>query len=75
MSELIWLIIWLVCALLVAGALLGVVRAVLATPPFANVQPYANVIYALVVLLIVLVLVSMFMNGVPIGFNLERHRG
>lgn len=59
------LIIWLIVVLLVAGAILGVVRAVLATPLFRDFQPYTNVIYALLVLLVVLVIVSMFYGGGP----------
>lgn len=61
--NLIELIIWLILVLLVAGAVLGVVRAVLSTPPFLNLQPYANVVYALIMLLVVLVIVSMFYSG------------
>jgi predicted membrane channel-forming protein YqfA (hemolysin III family) len=52
------LIVWLVCVLLVIAALLGLVRAVLNLPPFNAFQPYTAVIYALIVLLCVLVLVS-----------------
>jgi len=59
------LVIWLIIVLLVAGAVLGVVRAILSTPPFASFAPYSNVIYALFVLLAVLVIVSLFYNGVP----------
>jgi Mg2+/Co2+ transporter CorB len=57
------LLIWLVCVLLIAGAVLGVVRAVLATPAAATFQPYAGVIYALVVLIVVLLIVSLFYGG------------
>ena len=63
------LLIWLIVVLLVAGAILGVVRAVLATPVFSGMQPYANVVYALIVLLVVLIVVSMFYNGV-IGWDM-----
>jgi hypothetical protein len=68
------LIIWLIVVLLVAGAVLGVVRAVLATPLFAAVQPYGNVIYALIVLLLVLVIVQMFYGGAPWDVGLPRFR-
>jgi hypothetical protein len=54
------LIIWLIIVLLIAGGVLGVVRAVLATPAFANLSPYTGVIYALIVLLVILVCVSLF---------------
>lgn len=57
------LIIWLIVVLLVMAAVLGVVRAVLALPIFANLQPYTNVIYALIVLLMVLLAVEMFSGG------------
>lgn len=57
------LLIWLILVLLVAGAVLGLVKAILALPLFANVQPYANVIYALVVLLVVLYVVDGFYHG------------
>jgi len=57
------LLIWLIVVLLVAGAVLGVVRAILSTPPFAAFQPYGNVIYALIVLVIVLIVVGAFYGG------------
>ena len=73
--SLIGLIVFLILALLVAGAFLAVVRAILATPPFAEFQPYAGVIYALVVLLVVLVIVGMIYNGgVPAVFDFGRTR-
>jgi hypothetical protein len=52
------LIICLVIALIVAAAVLGVVRAVLALPPMANLAPYGGVIYALILLLMVLAVVG-----------------
>ena len=57
------LLIWIVVVLIVAGAVLGVVRALLATPPFSGYQPYAGLIYALIVLIIVLICVSLFYSG------------
>jgi len=52
------LVICLILALVVAAAVLFVVRAILSLPFFASVQPFANVIYALIVLLIVLVVIN-----------------
>ncbi len=69
------MIIWLICALLVIAAVLGLVKAVLALEPFASFQPYANVIYALIVLLCVLLIVQ-GLNGGPVplfGFPRARH--
>ena len=54
------LIVCLIIALVVAAAVLGVVRAVLALPPMANIAPYGGVIYALILLLIVLASHSIF---------------
>jgi hypothetical protein len=61
--SMIELIIWLIVVLLVGAAILGVVRAVLALPPFETVRPYGNVVYALIVLLVILVAVSRFPGG------------
>jgi hypothetical protein len=66
------LAIWIIVVVIVGIAVLGVVRAVLATPLFAGMQPYANVLYALIVLLIVLVCVAMFYGG---SFNAPAVRG
>lgn len=66
------LILWLICVLLIAGAVLGVVKALLACQPFASFQPYANVVYALIVLLIVLVCVSAFYAGPNGGLEWAR---
>jgi hypothetical protein len=52
------LIVCLIIALVVAAAVLGVVRAVLALPPMANLAPYGGVIYALILLLIVLAVID-----------------
>ena len=52
------LIICLIVALLVAAAVLGVVRAVLALPPMATLAPYGGVIYALILLLVVLAVID-----------------
>jgi uncharacterized membrane protein len=57
------LIVALIVVLLVAGAFLAVVRAILSLPPFASFAPYSNVIYALIVLLVVLICVSYFWGG------------
>ncbi len=59
------LLIWLIVVVLIAGAVLAVVRAVLATPLFASMQPYGHVVYALIVLVIVLIIVQMFYAGGP----------
>lgn len=52
------LVICLVVALIIAAAVLGVVRAVLALPPMANFAPYGGVIYALILLLVVLIVIG-----------------
>ncbi len=52
------IIICLIVMLLIVGAVLGVLKAVFACKPFADFQPYANVIYALCVLLAVLFVVG-----------------
>lgn len=67
-------IIWLVIVLFVAAAVLGVVRALLALPIFQNLQPYVNVIYALIVLLMILIIVQMMYSGVPYDFYPHRVR-
>lgn len=73
MTGLIALLLWLIVVVLVAGAVLGVVRAILATPPFESIAPYGGVIYALIVLLVVLVAVSLVYYGYgPIGPRLWR---
>lgn len=61
------LIIWLICVLLVAGAVLALVRAILALPFMADLAPYGGVIYALVVLLIVLVIVGGLTGNLSLG--------
>jgi hypothetical protein len=62
------LIICLIIALVVAGAVMGVVRAVLALPGSASFAPYGNVIYALIVLLVVLVIIS-YCFGYPMRLH------
>jgi hypothetical protein len=52
------LIICLIIALVVAAAVMGVVRALLALPAWAGFAPYGGVIYALIVLLVVLAVIS-----------------
>lgn len=52
------LVICLIIALVVAAAVLGVVRALFALPPLANLAPYSGVIYALVLLLAVLLVIQ-----------------
>jgi hypothetical protein len=59
------LVVCLIIAIIVAAALLGVVRAVLALPGSATFAPYGNVIYALIVLLVVLVVVQYCFGGLP----------
>ncbi len=69
------LLIWLIVVLLIAGAVLAVVRAVLATPLFVSIQPYGNVVYALIVLVIVLIIVQLFYIGAPFDLGWPaRHR-
>ncbi len=67
------LLIWFLVVLIVAGAVLSVVRAALATPLLAWVAPYAGLIYALVVLLIVLLVVQAF-YGSPLSLMPLRSR-
>lgn len=56
------LIICLIIALVVAGAFMAVVRAVLALPGWAGFAPYGGVIYALIVLLVVLAVIDYCFN-------------
>lgn len=70
--DLITLLIWLVAVVLVVAAVLGVVRALLALPMFAGMQPYTALIYALIVLIIVLIVVSMFVGGGSPSLRLPR---
>jgi len=60
------LIIWLVLVLLVAAAVLGVVKAVLALKIMQPLAEYTGVVYALIVLLIVLMIVSAFYGTGPL---------
>lgn len=57
------LLIWIVVAIVICAAVLGVVRALLATPLFAGLAPYGGLIYALVVLILVLICVQLFYGG------------
>lgn len=66
------LIICLIIALVIAAAVLGVVRAVLALPGWAGFAPYGGVIYALIVLLIVLAIINQCFGY---GGNLLHGRG
>jgi hypothetical protein len=52
------LVICLIVALVIGGAVMGVVRAVLAMPGSSAIAPYGGVIYALIVLLMVLLVIS-----------------
>lgn len=52
------LLICIIIAVIVAACVLGVVKAILALPPFVSLAPYGGVLYALVVLLVVLVAIS-----------------
>ncbi len=63
------LLICLIIALLIAGAVLAVIRALLSVPQFSGFAPYGNVIYALAVLLVVLCVVEYCFGGLP----LHRH--
>ncbi len=63
MPDLISLVICLIIALLITAAVLGVLRAVLALPPLSGLAPYGGVIYALVVLLAILIIVSYCFGG------------
>lgn len=62
-------IIWLIVILLIGGAALAVVRSILGWPQFANLQPYTNTVYALIVLLFVLLFVSLLYNGALPGLT------
>ena len=57
------LIICLLLALVVAAAVMGVVRAVLALPAWTGFAPYGGVIYALAVLLVVLAVIQFCFGG------------
>jgi hypothetical protein len=65
------LIIWLIVVIIVGVLILAVAKSILAWPVFQPYQPYANTIYALIVLLIFLVCLSLFYNGYPASFNLS----
>lgn len=60
-------LIWLVCVLLIVAAVLGLLRAVLALPPFSGLAPYTGVVYALVVLIVVLIIVDAIYGGPNVG--------
>ena len=60
------LLIWFLVIVIVAAAVLAVVRAALALPIFAGLAPYTNLVYALVVLLIILAVVQMFYGSGPL---------
>lgn len=64
------LVICLIVALLVAAAVLGVVRALLVLPQMSTLAPYGGVIYALIVLLVVLVIVRYCFGGFPLTHRL-----
>jgi hypothetical protein len=57
------LLIWIIVIVIVGAAVLAVVRAALATPLLSGLSPYANLIYALIVLLLVVWVVSHFYGG------------
>jgi hypothetical protein len=59
------LIIWLVVVLLVLAAFLGLIKAILSLPPFADLQPYTGVIYALIVFLCVCYIAAAVMGAAP----------
>ncbi len=61
------LLIWLIVVLLIAAAVLGVVRALFALPPLASLAPYTGVIYALIVLVIVLIIADAILGGGRLG--------
>lgn len=65
--DLIGLIVWIILVVLVVAAVLAVVRALLALPPFAGLQPYTALIYALFGLLVILIVVSMFYGSGPVS--------
>ncbi len=60
------LLITLIVVLIVAAGVLGVVAAILALPAFERVRPYANVVYALCVLLVILIAVSYLGYDLPV---------
>lgn len=59
------LIIWLIFVLLIAAAVLGVAKAVLALRIFDSVREFTGVVYALIVLLVVLYIAASFYGGAP----------
>ena len=62
-------LIWLIVVLIIAGAVLGVVRAALAIPSIAAaVAPFGGLIYALVILVIVLLLVGGYAGSPGLEF-------
>lgn len=56
------LIVWLLFAIVICLAVLGVVRAVLALPSMSGLRGWGPVIYALIVLLVVLVAADMMLG-------------
>lgn len=60
---LIWLVNFLLMMLILA-AIFGVIRAVLALPLFGFLGPYLNVIYAILVLVFLIILVSMLAGAI-----------
>jgi hypothetical protein len=62
------LLICLLLAIVVAAAVMGVVRAVLALPPMNALAPYGGLFYAVVVLLVVLLVIEYCFSG-----GLARH--
>ncbi len=60
-------LLWFVCVLMVAGAVLAVVRAALALPFFSGLEPFANLVYALIVLIFVIAVVDAFYGSNALG--------
>lgn len=60
------LIICLIIALIIAGAVLAVVRELVRLEGWAWLRPYGGVIYALIVLLVVLVVIQFCFGGLPL---------
>jgi hypothetical protein len=57
------LLIWVLCVLLIAGAFLALVRAIINTAGFAPYARWGGVLYAFVVLIVVLICISAIYGG------------
>lgn len=66
MIAIVWLVLWIIAVLLIAAALLGLVRAVLGLSLLAPLSDFREVIYALFVLVIVVLVVSALFGVGPL---------